>query len=725
MSTEKTEDFHIYLLSDAGESQTVSSQNTASKFIVPINSIKLNPEMDWYAGLKELYIPRTIQMWDNQKTYFIIHGTTVGSEKSITKTIKLNISAVDLRSTITLRNKLGHYLRSDDGKECDYIVLTDDLHFQLTHTTSDVKKYNDRYNWAMLEFDSLLQNSLGLSYNMIPLFNDSHPRYVTVATVSAPGVTPLQIKIPYGMSDYAQEALNLQWYYNMDTKSADETKVYLERLRTMNKIIVQIEKPEVNSDNNFVQIELHQEFYRIMGRSHLYKNNLVYNLKRPHQLHHRKWQQWRKLETNSLGFVLKRRVKLQLAKDRQQLSPPGKSVRFAIEIPHLKTNEYKQLANNNIVTFIHKSKVKLDKRNIGYSQWLKPNLNVHIDDLLDEADRYIDTHSGVLRHITRTNVLDIKIGESESIRDREASNIMVNVPLQNIYYTKMKRKVNSIDEMSIKLLDDEGEQMAFTSGKSALNIHMRPVKKSKKSHEFTISIKCNQDVKLNKHLITSGEKYEVAMTELLLPTTFNNIFENECFISLKRRRTVSNRFRTNIGRYVKPGKYTSESLINALNNIWKDQSLYFYLHPVTSRVVINFWGTNRIPIISINQSLANLLGFYNEVKNHKLTHDLMCNDETVDVFRGFYFIYSYCPRLIEMSYVGNTTNPLFSVDAPDYSRAVNNLEPKLTTYRRVNANLPPLDTLRVDITDSLGRLLQFPVEASLLPEARLHFRTVN
>lgn len=269
--------------------------------------------------------------------------------------------------------------------------------------------------------------------------------------------------------------------------------------------------------------------------------------------------------------------------------------------------------------------------------------------------------------------------------------------------------------INVEITDTDDQPIPFKKGKTLAKLEFQPRIKTKHASEFIINLECQTDAKFNK-LLQFDIQYEVAMTELYLPTSFNNVvLPDEMWIETRTLFDIDF-----ITTRIQPGRYTLLQLIEELNTALRDQHISIEQDSVSNKVVFQ---TRQPVTINISEALSHVLGWYEQVtkQSFKRNSPLKCNDSIPDVNRGFQILYLYCDQLIEEIHLGGVQAPLLDFVIPNFKLDGNHIEVDNPQYSLVKSRLNPLRTLKVEIRDNLARAIKFK-EYQQPPQVTLHFR---
>ena len=351
----------------------------------------------------------------------------------------------------------------------------------------------------------------------------------------------------------------------------------------------------------------------------------------------------------------------------------------------------------------------------------------------DEGANFLGTkEKALLRTVNLSTDLDTAYGTKKTPD-------LASIQFQSIVNRPLKRKLVPQKELQIQLINKATDQpIAFHNPdvKSHLTLSIEPLAKKRKndkhSDEFTMAIPANKDVELYKDIfLTPG--MSMGLLQANVPYGFLNVREDECFFEI---RTSGNETqRKEVIRYTVPGGfYNAKSLCIVLTNYARRYMLGFIPNPdgkCEIKVTADYarMKTRKAEHIRINGPLSDILGWAEALDWIRVFGNIQpkrTSDNIIDPMRGFHMLFTYCDLCLTKEPLGNVTAAVLNVSVPDYGSDGDGrtfkLEPKTVLYRRIKPGLPPLDHIRVDICDSLGRQLVYPPGQKEEPTVELHFK---
>ena len=323
--------------------------------------------------------------------------------------------------------------------------------------------------------------------------------------------------------------------------------------------------------------------------------------------------------------------------------------------------------------------------------------------------------------------------------DNKKTPDLASIQFQSIVNRPLKRKLVPQRELQIQLINKATDQpIAFHNPdvKSHLTLSIEPLAKKRKtdkhSDEFTMAISANKDVKLYKNIfLTPG--MSMGLLQANVPYGFLNIRENECFFEIRTSGNVTQR--KEVIRYTVPGGfYNAKSLCIVLTN-YARRYMFGFIPKSDGKCEIKVTAdyarmkTRKAEHIRINEPLSAILGWTETLDWIRIFGDIQpkrTSDNIIDPMRGFHMLFTYCDLCLTKEPLGNVTAAVLNVAVPDYGSDGDGrtfkLEPKTVLYRSIKPGLPPLDHIRVDICDSLGRQLAYPPGQKEEPSVELHFK---
>jgi hypothetical protein len=223
-----------------------------------------------------------------------------------------------------------------------------------------------------------------------------------------------------------------------------------------------------------------------------------------------------------------------------------------------------------------------------------------------------------------------------------------------------------------------------------------------------------------KKLLLFDAPYEVALIELFLPITFYNVMKDEMWFEIEE--TIGSKVRKHRA-VVSADRHTNDSLLNELDSMLFGHSLTAGRNLDTKKVFISSLKSGKCKL-TLSAPLSNVLGWYEKVTGLDIQAGsiIECKDQAMDVSRGFQVMWVYCEQLVDEIIVGGVKAPLLDYVVPNFSSDTNHVEiPNNPTYLPVRPRLSPLSSLKVEIRDNLGRLVDFRQDHDQ-PQATLHFR---
>ena len=338
------------------------------------------------------------------------------------------------------------------------------------------------------------------------------------------------------------------------------------------------------------------------------------------------------------------------------------------------------------------------------SQALVPMIKVTVDNFLDPDNAHLNKDTGVLRHISRDNVKEMKKGQKRGCDDSD-KNPMVEIMLFNQH---AKRK--TFYEFEFTLLDDNDKLTEFGKGKTQINTTLRPIPVSSFPHEFTLIVPFNETLQLKSKFDFDGSR-EVGVMQVALPTTFINVKYAEMNFTVL---DVSKLANTNAWHYRIPqGMYSNKLLIQTINSLTSKISMHIDDNNKTLiRKKVAF--TYPIMQITINKPLALVLGFRQEISNQGLP---VTSPDKIEAYARFNTLFMYAPGLVKETMVGDGMASFMGNVTPVFEREIYIVEPPIVIYVPVMEDLPCKDSIRLDLHDELGRPLAWDKDTIQKPQA--------
>jgi len=158
-------------------------------------------------------------------------------------------------------------------------------------------------------------------------------------------------------------------------------------------------------------------------------------------------------------------------------------------------------------------------------------------------------------------------------------------------------------------------------------------------------------IKLPRPINLHGGDWEVALTELSVPSIFDNVVSGMCYIKLTNPETSINNSTVN-NYIVEPGHYNEDSLLSYLNHQVATDGILFVME--NGKVELRNSGNFKVYLSSM---LRNKLGFVNMLNDgfeggrHIAENKCDINRETVQT------LFIYC-NILEHVVVGDVMAPL-------------------------------------------------------------------
>jgi hypothetical protein len=222
--------------------------------------------------------------------------------------------------------------------------------------------------------------------------------------------------------------------------------------------------------------------------------------------------------------------------------------------------------------------------------------------------------------------------------------------------------------------------------------------------------------------VTLDGDYEVALVELIYPSSFSNIQNGDSSLYME----VKNQYDGSVESRFFPATDYYENETEFLQNLSKSANTVFQYNPALSNFIVAFTlnPLNKTTILEVKCSRG--VAFYvSEALKTKLglcktgpyTNGKYNGTGSLDIHAGYRLMYVYCD-IAAFSTVGNTKTPLLRVC---------NTEGKHGTMNRVTFSRPfyvpvarrQFDTILLNIRDELGQLMPFESGKSV---ATLHLR---
>ena len=356
--------------------------------------------------------------------------------------------------------------------------------------------------------------------------------------------------------------------------------------------------------------------------------------------------------------------------------------------------------------------------------------------IVDEGANFVgDQMDGVVRHVNQTASLEVVYDPTKNTSIGKQFAIGFQTPI----YRPLKRSLAPLNALRLELHnDDTGQVMTFGDKdmKSIATFHVEEIKRRRRTlpPEFSITIPANEEVKLT-HPFTLDRGYRVALVQALLPYGFVNVRKDEMGMQIKKGQM----------EYLRAGVYSNETLLNICGTMLQQHGLRLKKNAedrveiiiISSRSTAGGTPVEQETEVILTNALSAVLGFGSPPNDlpyiQKIQRDSpMIAGGLVDVMRGYYTLVAYCDQLLKQQLFANSYIAHLAHLTPDYSvqgtgsNKTFKYEPPSVMYKKLIANLLPQGTLRVDITDALGRPLEYTdyyyKRGGIKPKVDLHFK---
>lgn len=363
-----------------------------------------------------------------------------------------------------------------------------------------------------------------------------------------------------------------------------------------------------------------------------------------------------------------------------------------------------------------------------------------------------------------------KSGDATSLKE-----INLSVP----YYVPVKPGLRELRDIAIRVEDEHNHKMPFAPGKTSLDLHFRPTKRTKLS-QFTITLPCGEDVELQREYDISP-RWSVCLVDVHFPFGWRHVLDRE----MKATLSVAG---TSTDVHVPPGEYTTQSFLKQLDleigkassnsiELVKESNIK-YRNPVEFEINTDPYNKDQENSIQLSDDLAQVLGLFEPATltdkwragtgNQTTPNWQTVTPDTsgrpkdftvaytrrgtrgataglttrrssasgayrktkftfkreVNLNRGFKLFYVYAPDLIESVHIGDVKVPLLRQFIPQTGNKSSGefIHQEFITphYKQVKAGLNLIKKVNISITDELGRPVQFT--GNVKPTATLHFQ---
>ena len=333
---------------------------------------------------------------------------------------------------------------------------------------------------------------------------------------------------------------------------------------------------------------------------------------------------------------------------------------------------------------------------------------------LDKAINFTgNSNANIIRHVTKTSDLEVTFDKSTD-KNKKALQKSITFPIP--MYKPITKGLGIIRGFKVDLLDhDSGKVIEFSDpDMSAIaSLHVESIHKAMTPErplppEFQITIQTNQDIPLTQPLVLEPG-YKVAMTQAVVPYGFVNIHANELWFQVSGDKAG---LKSSIRKYIPEGVYSNESFLayftiemNGLDCKVTKTSANF--------VKIESAFIHRKKWVLLNPAMSAVLGFGGQTVEQEVSRSkILFATNTMDTMRGYQMLVTYCDQIVERERIGNTSASVLGYLTPDYKKAETSptytYEPLDVRYKNIKGHIPAQYKLRVDITDTLGRNLEYP-----------------
>ena len=386
----------------------------------------------------------------------------------------------------------------------------------------------------------------------------------------------------------------------------------------------------------------------------------------------------------------------------------------------------KSMPEHHRAQFINFTKIVTLPNAIDYLQQQK--LEIITPNLLDNTRVYSQNGNDVLRVLNRE-------------RDEENKNAgITNIPIKKPLYKTIKKGKHRLQDFEVEIKNECQQLVPFSGvGKSVLHLSFQPAKRHRVSH-FNLRIPCQKNVELKIPVnFVEGDVWKVKLYDLHYPLKWNNIKQKEMGVSYDG----GNLEYLPAGFYYDPEE-TMKS-VDALVKKVSQNEIYFQQQDNKygdKDGKVSLFVPSTAKEIIFNKAIMNLLGGFEAAtfspsavatKDYSKTASgngwVFKFTYAVDVNQSFRLLYVYAPGLVQRTHVGHSKVELLAVINPPLINAENQgknqeYQPFVTQPVSLKDGMRQLVRLRVDILDSIGRLVEF-TSSSNPPEVTLHFSCNN
>ena len=151
---------------------------------------------------------------------------------------------------------------------------------------------------------------------------------------------------------------------------------------------------------------------------------------------------------------------------------------------------------------------------------------------------------------------------------------MVKIMLFNQHAKRVRRNRKTFDEFEFTLLDDNEKLIEFGTGKTQINMTLRPMPVSRFPHELTLIVPFNETLQLKSKFDFDGSR-EVGVMQVELPTTFINVNDDEMNFTLLEVSNLANPVTTQTWHYRIPQRvYSNKALMQTINSLTTKISMH-------------------------------------------------------------------------------------------------------------------------------------------------------